>query len=188
MRLFFRLAHTVFCNIIYTWPKVRVFRPIAGKNVKGFSTQKLSWGSANGIPFSVGNWIGPDGKFIYVSPSFNTITGYSAEELMNDPTYVEASRFLAQRMLTQGGKTPAGRIDFAFKLATGRAPDSKERAVLLEQAQQALAEFRKNGDEAKELLAVGASRPDAHLDPKELAAWTAVAGIILNLDETITKQ
>jgi hypothetical protein len=117
-----------------------------------------------------------------------TNTPLQALVLLNDPTYVEASRFLAARMLAQGGKTPAGRIDYAFRLATGRAPDPRERAVLLEQAQQALAEYRQHGDEAKALVAVGASKSDPRLDTKELAAWTTVAGIILNLDETITKE
>jgi hypothetical protein len=107
---------------------------------------------------------------------------------LNDPTYVEASRFLAERMLTQGGKTASDRIDFAFRLATARNPDPQERAVLLDQARAALAEYRTHGAEAKALLSVGASRCDPRLDPKELAAWTTVAGIILNLDEAITKE
>ncbi len=117
-----------------------------------------------------------------------TNTPLQALVLLNDPTYVEASRFLAARMMTQGGKTPASRIDFAFRLATGRTPDPQERAILLEQAQAALADYRQHGDDAKALLGVGATRSDPRLDPKELAAWTTVAGIILNLDETITKQ
>ena len=117
-----------------------------------------------------------------------TNTPLQALVLLNDPTYVEASRFLAERMLTQGGKTPTGRIDYAFRLATGRIPDAQERAVLLEQAQEALADYRQHSDQAAKLLAVGASKSDPRLDPKELAAWTTVAGIILNLDETITKQ
>jgi hypothetical protein len=117
-----------------------------------------------------------------------TNTPLQALALLNDPTYVEASRFLAARMLTQGGKTPVGRINYAFRLATGRTPDLQERAILLEQAQKALAEYRHHGEEAKALLAVGASRPASRLDPRELAAWTTVAGVILNLDETITKE
>ena len=117
-----------------------------------------------------------------------TNTPLQALVLLNDPTYVEASRFLAARTLTQGGNTPTSRIDYAFRLATGRTPDPQERAVLLEQAQEALAEYRQHGDEAKALLAVGSSKSDPRLDPKELAAWTTVAGIILNLDETITKE
>jgi hypothetical protein len=108
--------------------------------------------------------------------------------LLNDPTYVEASRFLAARMLTQGGKTETGRINYAFRLATGRIPDPQERAVLVGAAQEALADYRLHSGEAMALLNVGASRSDPKLDPEELAAWTTVAGIILNLDETITKE
>jgi hypothetical protein len=117
-----------------------------------------------------------------------TNTPLQALVLLNDPTYVEASRFLAARMLTQGGKTAAARIDYAFRLATGRAPDAQERAILLEQAQEAIANYSQHPDEAKELLAVGDSKSDPRLNPKELAAWTTVAGVILNLDETITKE
>jgi hypothetical protein len=117
-----------------------------------------------------------------------TNTPLQALALLNDPTYVEASRFLAARMMTQGGKTAVGRIKYAFKLVTGRTPDPQERAILLQQAQEALAEYRQHGDEATALLSVGASKCDPRLDPKELAAWTTVAGIILNLDETITKE
>jgi hypothetical protein len=117
-----------------------------------------------------------------------TNTPLQALVLLNDPTYVEAARFLAARMLTQGGKTDAARINYAFRLATGRIPDPQERAVLVEAAQAALADYRLHSGEATALLNVGASRSDPKLDPKELAAWTTVAGIILNLDETITKE
>jgi hypothetical protein len=117
-----------------------------------------------------------------------TNTPLQALVLMNDPTYVEASRFLAARTLTQGGKTATQRIDYAFRLATGRTPDPQERAVLAEAAQEALADYRLHSAEATALLTVGASKSDPRLDPKELAAWTTVAGIILNLDETITKE
>jgi hypothetical protein len=117
-----------------------------------------------------------------------TNTPLQALVLLNDPTYVEAARFLAERMLTQGGKTPTGRINYAFRLATGRTPDAQEGAVLLEQAQEALADYHQHSDQAAKLVAVGASKSDPRLDQKELAAWTTVASVILNLDETITKQ
>jgi hypothetical protein len=117
-----------------------------------------------------------------------TNTPLQALVLLNDPTYVEAARFLAERMLTQGGKTPTGRINYAFRLATGRTPDAQERAVLLEQAQEALADYHQHSDQAAKLVAVGASKSNPRLDQKELAAWTTVASVILNLDETITKQ
>jgi len=117
-----------------------------------------------------------------------TNTPLQALVLLNDPTYVEAARFLAARALTQGGKTDTGRINLAFRLATGRIPNAQERAVLEEAMQEALADYRQHGNEATALLAVGASRCNPQLDPKELAAWTTVASMILNLDETITKQ
>ena len=117
-----------------------------------------------------------------------TNTPLQALVLLNDPTYVEAARFLAARMLTEGGSTATRRINFAFRLATGRIPDPQERTVLLEAAQEALADYRLHSGEAAALLTVGASRSDPKFDPKELAAWTTVASIILNLDETITKE
>ncbi len=117
-----------------------------------------------------------------------TNTPLQALVLMNDPTYVEAARFLAARMMTQGGKTAAGRVNFGFRLATGRIPDAQERAVLVDEAQESLADYRAHGDQAADLLSVGASPASSKLDSKELAAWTTVASIILNLDETITKQ
>ena len=107
-----------------------------------------------------------------------TNTPLQALVLLNDPTYVEAARFLAARMMTEGGKTAAGRINYAFRLATGRIPDPQERAVLLEAAQEALADYRLHSGQAAELLTVGASKSDPQLDPKELAAWTTVASII----------
>jgi len=117
-----------------------------------------------------------------------TNTPLQALVLLNDPTYVEAARVLAARMLTEGGSTASRRIDFAFRLATGRIPDPQERAVLAEAAQEALADYRMHSGEAAALLTIGASKSDPKLDPKELAAWTTVASIILNLDETITKE
>jgi hypothetical protein len=117
-----------------------------------------------------------------------TNTPLQALVLMNDPTYVEAARFLAARALTQGGKTDAARINYAFRLATGRIPDAQERAILLGQAQEALDNYRSHPAEAVELLSVGASRCSPNLNRTELAAWTTVTSIILNLDETITKE
>jgi len=107
---------------------------------------------------------------------------------MNDPTYVESARALAQRMIGEAGRDPAARINFAFRLATARRPKAKERQVLRDLAERETAEYRRNPEAASNLLHVGESRFDARLDPGELAAWTTVASVILNLDETITKQ
>ena len=117
-----------------------------------------------------------------------TNTPLQALVLLNDPTYVEAARLLAARTITEGGTAPEGRIKYAFRMATGRIPDSQETAVLEEAANEALADFRQHRDEAAALLTVGASGSNASMDPQELAAWTTVASMILNLDETITKE
>ncbi|HLY62651.1 MAG TPA: DUF1553 domain-containing protein [Terriglobia bacterium] len=117
-----------------------------------------------------------------------TNTPLQALVLMNDPTYVEAARVLAERMMKEGGKSPAARVDFAFRLATARAPSQGEEAVLVETYQQQLSDFRRQQTDAAKLLSVGDSKYDPRLKKPELAAWTTVASMILNLDETITKE
>jgi hypothetical protein len=117
-----------------------------------------------------------------------TNTPLQALVLLNDPTYVEAARALAERVLTEGGKSATERINLAFRLATARTPEPREQTVLVEAARQELAEYRRHQDEAAKLLTVGDSKRNSRLDPSELAAWTTVASMILNLDEAITKQ
>jgi hypothetical protein len=117
-----------------------------------------------------------------------TNTPLQALALMNDPTYVEASRALAQRMIVEAGRDPAARINFAFRLATARKPSPKERQVLRDLAERESSVYQRNQDAAQKLLRVGELKSNAKLDPAELAAWTTVASVILNLDETITKQ
>jgi hypothetical protein len=117
-----------------------------------------------------------------------TNTPLQALVLMNDPTYVEASRALAQRTLLEGGKGEKQRVEYAFRLATARKPSGKENGVLRDLLKARLNEYRKDRGSALKLLGVGEFPRDARLDPSELAAWTTVASAILNLDETITKQ
>ena len=116
-----------------------------------------------------------------------TNTPLQALVLLNDPQFVEASRAFADRILREGGKSTASRIAFAFRQATGRAPGADEAKVLEGVLKQQLAEFSKDTEAAKKLLAVGAFQADASLAPGELAAWATVASMILNLDETVTK-
>ena len=117
-----------------------------------------------------------------------TNTPLQALVLMNDPTYVEASRALAQRALLEGGKDENARLSYAFRLATARIPTGKERGVLRGLLKTRLDGYRKDRNSAIKLLHIGESPYDKRLDPAELAAWTMVGSAILNLDETITKQ
>ena len=117
-----------------------------------------------------------------------TNTPLQALELMNDPTYVEAARALAQRAIAEAGHDPARRIDFMFRLATDRDPRPQEREILAGLARDETAEYRQDRAAALKLLSVGVSRCNPKINPSELAAWTTVASTILNLDETITNE
>jgi hypothetical protein len=118
-----------------------------------------------------------------------TNTPLQALVLMNDPTYVEAARKMAERVLSEAGAaaSPDDRIAFAFRLATARRPTAEESAVLRRIYDAQLALYRSNADAASKLLTVGESPRNEKLNPADLAAWTTVTSTILNLDETITK-
>ncbi len=117
-----------------------------------------------------------------------TNTPLQALNLMNDVTFVEAARMLAQRALKEGGTTPAGRIAVAFRLATARPPRPAELRVLVEGYRDHLTTYRQDMKAARQLVSIGEAPRDPLLDVAELAAGTAVAGIILNLDEVVTKE
>jgi hypothetical protein len=117
-----------------------------------------------------------------------TNTPLQALALMNDPTFVEAARALAQRTIAEGGKDDSSRLSYAFRLATARKPTGSESSVLRRLLEHRLEGFRKDPRAAARLVAVGESARDTRIDTAELAAWTTVASAILNLDETITKQ
>ncbi|HVU86769.1 MAG TPA: PSD1 and planctomycete cytochrome C domain-containing protein [Pirellulales bacterium] len=117
-----------------------------------------------------------------------TNTPLQALVLLNDPTYVEASRKLAERVMTEAPQSPDERIAFAFRLATARRPSEAEIGVLRRVYEEQLAAYRAHPEAAQKLLAVGEAPRNDKLDAAELAAWTMVASMILNLDETVTKS
>lgn len=116
-----------------------------------------------------------------------TNTPLQALALMNDPTFVEAARKLAERMMTESNHTASDRVALAFRLATSRRPSQDETRILLDLFTAQTDEFSKNRNDARRLLTVGQSSRDESLDAVELAAWTTIASLILCLDETITK-
>jgi hypothetical protein len=115
-----------------------------------------------------------------------TNTPLQALDLMNDITFVEASRMLAQRMMKQGDSSSA--IDLGFRLATARFPTEHERSILLQSFRYNLDRYQTHPQAALDLLIQGETPRDTSLNPAELAAWTNVASLILNLDETVTRQ
>ena len=116
-----------------------------------------------------------------------TNTPLQALALMNDSQFVEASRSFAQRIILEGGQSAAERIRYAFRQAIARSPAGDEINVLQDVYERQLGEFRKHPASAEKLLGVGNFKAKPSLDQTELAAWTTVASMILNLDETVTK-
>jgi len=117
-----------------------------------------------------------------------TNTPLQALQLMNDVAYMEASRKLAGRMMKEGGAAPESRIDRGFRLVLARAPGQREARLVGEAFARFRGRYGSDPKAAAELLSLGHSPRDAALDPAELAAWTAVASLLLNLDETVTKE
>ncbi len=117
-----------------------------------------------------------------------TNTPLQALTLMNDVTYVEAARHLAQRMMKEGGAGPAERIAFGYRLATARAIPARAAEVLRESYFHHLDRYQSSRAEAEALLSAGESPRDPSLVVPELAAYTVVASLILNLDQTVTKD
>jgi len=116
-----------------------------------------------------------------------TDTPLHALLLLNDTGYVEAARALAGRALSASPDT-AGRIDQLYRRVLGRPAAPAERAILADGLARHLGHLRRHPDDAGRLLAVGESARTPGLDLVEHAAWTLVAGTVLNLDEAITKE
>lgn len=116
-----------------------------------------------------------------------TNTPLAALVLMNDPTFVEASRKLAERVITQCDNH-RDRLDMAFRLATGRHPSDFEMTELRSALDDMLGDFGRDRAAAERLVNVGESAHDATLDLAELAAYAAIANGLLQLDETITRN
>jgi hypothetical protein len=117
-----------------------------------------------------------------------TNTPLQALVLMNDPTYLEASRKLAERTLHDGSENDGERLNHAYRLAVAREPRQAEVKLLLGLLTQARERFQVAPAEAEKLVAIGAAPRDPKLLTSELAAWTTLSSIILSLDEAITKE
>jgi hypothetical protein len=117
-----------------------------------------------------------------------TNTPLQALALLNDPAFVEAGRALAGRMITEGGGSADARLRWAFRVATARDAEPRELAVLRDELRSEETEYKRDPAKAKQLIAVGESAPPAKVATPELAAYTVVAGMILNLDETMTRE
>ncbi|MEC8784566.1 MAG: PSD1 and planctomycete cytochrome C domain-containing protein [Planctomycetota bacterium] len=107
--------------------------------------------------------------------------------LLNDPTFVEAAHGLAERTLQSAEPETARRIDWIWKEVLSRLPEKTEAEVLTKVYERHRTQYEADPESAKQLLNVGTLPVNESLDTVELAAWTSVARVVLNLNETITR-
>jgi hypothetical protein len=118
-----------------------------------------------------------------------TNTPLQALALLNDVTYVEAGRVLAEKLLADKSlDTPEQKVAHAFRLATARKATDAERAVLLNAVERLKEQYAADPEGAKKLTMLGDKERAKDLNESELAAWASVMGMIMNLDETISQE
>jgi hypothetical protein len=115
-------------------------------------------------------------------------TPLQALQLMNDVQHVEAARGLATRLLGEASGDDAGRIEWLFRTVLARRPQPAEAAVVAESLAGHRKRYAADADAARKLVTQGESKPSGSLPVDELAAWTLVANMMLNLDETLTRN
>ena len=115
-------------------------------------------------------------------------TPMQALHLMNDVQHVEAARALAQRILEEGGVSSGDRVRWAWRLATARYPTEEETRIVLNALQLHRKRYLEDAEAATALINFGDSEPDPGIVAGELAAWTLIANLLLNLDEVVNKN
>jgi hypothetical protein len=116
-----------------------------------------------------------------------TNTPTQALVTLNETGFFEAARALAERVM-KAKQGDAARIDYAFRLATGRSPSAQEKDVLVRLLADQRSAYKAKPDDALKALSIGESSRDKSLDPADHAAWMIVCNLILNLDETLTQH
>ena len=117
-----------------------------------------------------------------------TNTPLQALFLMNEPQCFEAARHFAQKAIREGGATPEERAAWMFRRATLRAPAPQDVADLVAVYRVQQETYAKDPESAKRTISFGDLPPDATIPPAELAAWTLVGNVLLNLDEFVSKR
>ena len=128
----------------------------------------------------------PDREFCLVRRA-RTNTPLQALVLLNDPTFVEAARKLAERSLLAADDDDT-RLDYSFRIVLCRFPDEAERETLKSILAEARKEFEAAPESAEALLSTGSSPRNAELKPTQLAAWATAMSVLLNLDEAISRH
>ena len=117
-----------------------------------------------------------------------TNTPMQALQLLNDTQHFEAARALAERVLAEGGADDASRLRWLFRTVLSRAPDEKETGLLTDALAQQRYHAQSDAKAAEQVVGAGESKPKRLSPAPETAAWTLVANLVLNLDETVTRN
>jgi hypothetical protein len=115
-------------------------------------------------------------------------TPLQALQLMNDTQHFEAARGFAARILAEAGATPSERVDFAYRTVLSRSPSDDEKKIVLRVLQTFLDRYIADPSAAAATIVVGESPVQSKAPPSELAAYTMLANMLLNLDETISRD
>ncbi|MCA9036147.1 MAG: PSD1 domain-containing protein [Planctomycetaceae bacterium] len=137
-------------------------------------------------PF-MSNFDGPN-REQFCSRRERSNTPLQALQLMNDVQHFEAARALAERVIEEGGRTPESRMNWLFQTVLSRHPEQDEMKLLTESYSLQYSLFESTPAAAEQAIHVGESTPKGVASPEETAAWTIIANLVLNLDETIMRN
>lgn len=145
-----------------------------------------TWRRSNPYP-SMSTFDAPNREVCTVR-RIRTNTPLQALVTLNDPVYVEAAQALARRAISEGGATAGDRAGYAFRLCLARPAETTERDRLVTLFEKTRSRFEKDPDAARKLATDPLGPAPAGMDVAELAAWTVVGNVLLNLDETLMKR
>lgn len=129
----------------------------------------------------------PDRNFCTVKRAVSN-SPLQALALMNDPTFIEASKFIAGRMMSEGGATTTDQLTYGFRLVTGRTPDMKEKTLLKKMYDEEYTMYSQSPQKAKKILSIGNAPSSSKGSLNETAAYVDVVMALLNTDEFITRK
>ena len=170
--------------VAFVGSNTRDFKPDAGESL--YRRSLYTFWKRTAPPPSMSTFDAPSRENCTVRRP-RTNTPLQALALMNDKQYIDAARKLAERMLKEGGTTIEQRLTYGFRWMTARLPSVRELEVLRMTLDNEMAVFQADKPAAEKLLAYGDSPRDMNLEVSEYAAWTMIANLLINLDETITK-
>src|SRR6185295_16429124 len=171
--------------VAYSGSNTRYYKPDAGEAL--YRRSLYTFWKRTAPPPSMTTFDAPSRESFCVRRERSN-TPLQALVLMNDVQHFEAARAFAQRMMTEGGATVEERIAYGFRCATARHPGKAEQSVLQQTFDAELTKYKGDVEAAKKVISYGESKPRADLDASELAAYTLVANVLLNLDETVSKN